>query len=97
MLLQIPEEEKNLGPHDRLIHVYHFTRDSNQNQVVRVCCLNWHLTTRFHNAFAWGVQFVSSPWWRFFQCSLNHYLVGWEKKRILIKHKNVMINNYIIK
>lgn len=33
-LLQIPEEEKNLGPHDRLIHVYHFMKDTTQNQVV---------------------------------------------------------------
>ncbi|KAG6502703.1 hypothetical protein ZIOFF_034989 [Zingiber officinale] len=31
---QIPEEEKSLGLHDRMIHVYHFTRDSNQNQMV---------------------------------------------------------------
>lgn len=31
---QIPEEEKNLGPHDRLIHVYHFTKESAQNQMV---------------------------------------------------------------
>ncbi|XP_038981966.1 ubiquitin carboxyl-terminal hydrolase 12-like isoform X4 [Phoenix dactylifera] len=30
---EIPEEEKNLGPHDRLIHVYHFTRDPTQNQM----------------------------------------------------------------
>ncbi|KAL6989163.1 CSN-associated deubiquitinating enzyme Ubp12, partial [Sarracenia purpurea var. burkii] len=30
---EIPEEEKNLGPHDRLIHVYHFTKDTAQNQV----------------------------------------------------------------
>ncbi|THG22138.1 hypothetical protein TEA_020854 [Camellia sinensis var. sinensis] len=29
----IPEEEKNLGPHDRLIHVYHFMKDTAQNQV----------------------------------------------------------------
>ncbi|XP_059307810.1 ubiquitin C-terminal hydrolase 13-like isoform X2 [Lycium ferocissimum] len=29
---EIPEEEKNLGPHDRLIHVYHFTKDATQNQ-----------------------------------------------------------------
>ncbi|CAM0949863.1 unnamed protein product [Alopecurus aequalis] len=29
---EIPEEEKNLGPHDRLIHVYHFMKDPNQNQ-----------------------------------------------------------------
>ncbi|KAK9128013.1 hypothetical protein Syun_016810 [Stephania yunnanensis] len=29
---KIPEEEKNLGPHDRLIHVYHFTKDPSQNQ-----------------------------------------------------------------
>lgn len=34
MLPQIPEEEKNLGPHDRLIHVYHFMKDTTQNQVV---------------------------------------------------------------
>ncbi|KAK6126581.1 hypothetical protein DH2020_039692 [Rehmannia glutinosa] len=32
-LPQIPEEEKNLGPNDRLIHVYHFTKESAQNQV----------------------------------------------------------------
>ncbi|CAI9091428.1 OLC1v1026461C1 [Oldenlandia corymbosa var. corymbosa] len=30
---EIPEEEKNLGPHDRLIHVYHFMKDASQNQV----------------------------------------------------------------
>ncbi|XP_028758046.1 ubiquitin carboxyl-terminal hydrolase 13 isoform X2 [Neltuma alba] len=30
---EIPEEEKNLGPHDRLIHVYHFTKDKAQNQM----------------------------------------------------------------
>ncbi|KAL3838137.1 hypothetical protein ACJIZ3_022728 [Penstemon smallii] len=30
---EIPEEEKNLGPHDRLIHVYHFVKDTAQNQV----------------------------------------------------------------
>ncbi|KAK8942800.1 Ubiquitin carboxyl-terminal hydrolase 13 [Platanthera zijinensis] len=30
---EIPEEEKNLGPHDRLIHVYHFMKDLNQNQM----------------------------------------------------------------
>jgi len=34
--LQIPEEEKNLGPHDRLIHVYHFTKDTAQNQMVYI-------------------------------------------------------------
>ncbi|KAG9140850.1 hypothetical protein Leryth_010382 [Lithospermum erythrorhizon] len=28
---EIPEEEKNLGSHDRLIHVYHFTKDTAQN------------------------------------------------------------------
>ncbi|KAH7554220.1 hypothetical protein JRO89_XS12G0136900 [Xanthoceras sorbifolium] len=32
-LLAIPDEEKNLGPHDRLIHVYHFTKESAQNQM----------------------------------------------------------------
>lgn len=31
---QIPEEEKDLGPHDRLIHVYHFTKETAQNQMV---------------------------------------------------------------
>jgi ubiquitin carboxyl-terminal hydrolase 7 len=31
---EIPEEEKNLGPNDRLIHVYHFTKESAQNQVI---------------------------------------------------------------
>ena len=31
---QIPEEEKNIGPNARLIHVYHFTKESGQNQVV---------------------------------------------------------------
>ncbi|XP_057506095.1 ubiquitin C-terminal hydrolase 12-like isoform X2 [Actinidia eriantha] len=30
---EIPEEEKNLGPLDRLIHVYHFTKEAGQNQV----------------------------------------------------------------
>lgn len=30
---EIPEEEKNLGPQDRLIHVYHFMKDPNQNQM----------------------------------------------------------------
>ncbi|KAK1263147.1 Ubiquitin carboxyl-terminal hydrolase 13 [Acorus gramineus] len=30
---EIPEEEKNLAPHDRLIHVYHFTKDAAQNQM----------------------------------------------------------------
>ncbi|KAJ1697085.1 hypothetical protein LUZ63_005597 [Rhynchospora breviuscula] len=29
---EIPEEETNLGPPDRLIHVYHFMKDPNQNQ-----------------------------------------------------------------
>ncbi|KAH0469116.1 hypothetical protein IEQ34_002348 [Dendrobium chrysotoxum] len=32
---EIPEEEKNLGPHNRLIHVYHFMKDPNQNQMVQ--------------------------------------------------------------
>ncbi|KAA8518418.1 hypothetical protein F0562_015892 [Nyssa sinensis] len=30
---EIPEEEKNLGPLDRLIHVYHFTKETSQNQL----------------------------------------------------------------
>ncbi|CAO2840942.1 unnamed protein product [Amaranthus hypochondriacus] len=30
---EIPEEEKNLGPHDRLVHVYHFTKETAQNQM----------------------------------------------------------------
>ncbi|XP_074565109.1 ubiquitin C-terminal hydrolase 13-like [Curcuma longa] len=32
---EIPEEEKNLGPQDRLIHVYHFMKDPNQNQMIQ--------------------------------------------------------------
>ncbi|TQD85674.1 hypothetical protein C1H46_028726 [Malus baccata] len=32
-IYKIPEEEKNLGLHDRLIHVYHFTKDTAQNQM----------------------------------------------------------------
>lgn len=34
MKFQIPDEEKNIGPNDRLIHVYHFTKEAGQNQVV---------------------------------------------------------------
>lgn len=34
--IQIPEEEKNFGPHNRLIHVYHFTTETAQNQLVRL-------------------------------------------------------------
>lgn len=34
ILIQVPDEEKNLGPNDRLIHVYHFTKESAQNQMV---------------------------------------------------------------
>ncbi|XP_041027772.1 ubiquitin C-terminal hydrolase 12 [Juglans microcarpa x Juglans regia] len=30
---EIPEEEKNLGSHDRLIHVYHFTKEPAQSQM----------------------------------------------------------------
>jgi ubiquitin carboxyl-terminal hydrolase 7 len=30
---EIPEEEKNIGPNDRLIHVYHFTKDPTQSQI----------------------------------------------------------------
>lgn len=30
---QIPEEEKNIGPNDRLILVYHFAKETGQNQV----------------------------------------------------------------
>ncbi|KAL8129987.1 hypothetical protein V2J09_019142 [Rumex salicifolius] len=30
---EIPEEEKNLDPQDRLIHVYHFTKETPQNQM----------------------------------------------------------------
>ncbi|PWA50667.1 ubiquitin-specific protease 13 [Artemisia annua] len=30
---EIPEEQKDLGPQHSLIHVYHFTKDSSQNQV----------------------------------------------------------------
>jgi ubiquitin carboxyl-terminal hydrolase 7 len=32
--IQIPDEEKDLGAHDRLIHVYHFSRDASQNHMV---------------------------------------------------------------
>ncbi|KAJ9175381.1 hypothetical protein P3X46_013944 [Hevea brasiliensis] len=32
---EIPEEEKNLVPNDRLIHVYHFMKDPAQNQQVQ--------------------------------------------------------------
>lgn len=31
---EIPEEDKNLGPQDRLIHVYHFMKDTAQNQQI---------------------------------------------------------------
>lgn len=34
--IQIPEEEKNFGPHERLIHVYHFITETAQNQLVRL-------------------------------------------------------------
>ncbi|KAH0664377.1 hypothetical protein KY284_029308 [Solanum tuberosum] len=30
---EIPEEEKNIGPHDRLVHVYHFNKEAAQNQM----------------------------------------------------------------
>ncbi|KAK8488457.1 hypothetical protein V6N11_059434 [Hibiscus sabdariffa] len=30
---EIPEVEKNLGPNDRLIHVYHFSKETAQNQM----------------------------------------------------------------
>ncbi|XP_057498145.1 ubiquitin C-terminal hydrolase 13-like isoform X2 [Actinidia eriantha] len=30
---EVPEEEKNLGPLDRLIHVFHFTKETGQNQM----------------------------------------------------------------
>ncbi|KAK6139773.1 hypothetical protein DH2020_026449 [Rehmannia glutinosa] len=30
---EIPEEEKNIGPNDKMIHVYHFTKEIAQNQV----------------------------------------------------------------
>lgn len=39
-LSQIPEEEMNLGPNDRSIHVYHFTKEIAQNQVVFQPSLN---------------------------------------------------------
>ncbi|KAH7541842.1 hypothetical protein FEM48_Zijuj02G0010400 [Ziziphus jujuba var. spinosa] len=32
-IYKIPEEEKNLSPQDRVIHVYHFTKDTTQNQM----------------------------------------------------------------
>lgn len=36
LLPQIPAEEKDLGPQDRMIHVYHFLKDTAQNQMVRL-------------------------------------------------------------
>ncbi|XP_031385521.1 ubiquitin carboxyl-terminal hydrolase 13-like isoform X2 [Punica granatum] len=32
---EVPEEEKNLGPQSRIIHVYHFTKEANPNQQVQ--------------------------------------------------------------
>ncbi|KAK3120269.1 hypothetical protein QOZ80_9AG0684800 [Eleusine coracana subsp. coracana] len=32
---EIPEEEKNIGPNDRLIHVYHSMKDPTQNQQIQ--------------------------------------------------------------
>uniref|UniRef100_A0A161ZXS1 ubiquitinyl hydrolase 1 n=1 Tax=Daucus carota subsp. sativus TaxID=79200 RepID=A0A161ZXS1_DAUCS len=32
-IYKIPEEEKNFGPHERLIHVYHFITETAQNQL----------------------------------------------------------------
>jgi len=32
---EIPEEEKNIGSNDRLIHVYHFMKDINQTQQIQ--------------------------------------------------------------
>ncbi|CAK9213983.1 unnamed protein product [Sphagnum troendelagicum] len=32
---EIPDEEKELGAHDRPIHVYHFSRDASQNHMVQ--------------------------------------------------------------
>ncbi|PWZ27498.1 Ubiquitin carboxyl-terminal hydrolase 12 [Zea mays] len=34
-IYKIPEEEKNIGPNDRLIHVYHFKKDINQTQQIQ--------------------------------------------------------------
>eukprot|EP00897_Mesotaenium_endlicherianum_P006819 jgi/Mesen1/6165/ME000317S05299 len=31
---EVPAEEEEMGPQDRLIHVYHFTRDTSQNPMV---------------------------------------------------------------
>eukprot|EP00850_Spirogloea_muscicola_P017054 SM000143S00719 [mRNA] locus=s143:49387:56676:- [translate_table: standard] len=31
---EVPDEEKDIGPNDRLIHVYHFTRDATQVHMV---------------------------------------------------------------
>ncbi|KAL3335872.1 hypothetical protein AABB24_031873 [Solanum stoloniferum] len=30
---EIPEEQKNIGPHDRLVHAYHFNKEAAQNQM----------------------------------------------------------------
>ncbi|CAN1258518.1 Ubiquitin C-terminal hydrolase 12 [Linum perenne] len=32
---EVPEEEKQIGPQDRLIHVYHFMKDTTQNQQIQ--------------------------------------------------------------
>jgi hypothetical protein len=51
LLPQIPEEVKNLGPHDRMIHVYHFLKDTAQNLMVRLIDLyvyTFYLVLKIH-------------------------------------------------
>ncbi|KAL7225836.1 hypothetical protein ACSBR1_021067 [Camellia fascicularis] len=48
----IPEEQKNLGPLDRLIHVYHFTKKTGQNQMVwkHLGCIWIDVSIFFHDS-----------------------------------------------
>lgn len=47
--LQIPEEEKNLGPHDCLVHVYHFNEVATQDRPVRFF---WYLCYPLSDIFS---------------------------------------------
>lgn len=53
-ILQIPEEEKNLGPQDRVIHVYHFTWDTAEDQMVWIVSAR-HLYMRLSR---YAVEFI---------------------------------------
>jgi hypothetical protein len=39
LYVQIFEEEKELGPQDHLIHVYHFIHNASQNQIQILLCV----------------------------------------------------------